>query len=427
MPLHLLVVDTAAVSVKLRLDPVDNNGDPVPKLIDNVPNPNHTKDKVVVDRVDFTAYSHLGKLTQPVYHRLVVTLPNTVPNVYVQPGTVNLPQIGSSDEDDRRTIPLVPVSNPNSDQNLDSHDGKFIGDGTTKSFKNSRITFNKLNTYLGTITRSPDNITKEFLFELQYQYDPMNVTNNTPLGVNQAALVGEFPTKGVWIPYESKTDKKVTVTANNGLTYKMKIYYTDGTLNEEASKLWSEINMGPGFKITINEHDYIPTKRMDDTPIADLFDDLSIDFVLELADNRNTADIVDDLVTVTSQGKQKVSIGNHILFRKNGELVKSGSSYIKLFRGHTTRIYTNLTNWDRVAFVGYDLDDEDDDVVSRGLSKDEVGVDPTDTLTFDVDQTIIKVGLTPNGTVYLLVTLLPNSTGVNFDALFINHVSPTQP
>jgi hypothetical protein len=80
-----------------------------------------------------------------------------------------------------------------------------------------------------------------------------------------------------------------------------------------------------------------------------------------------------------------------------------------------------------VALTAYDLEANDDDVILNGLSAAKVDLSATPRGWFDFDggQTRVGVGLDSSSRVFLQIKLGNASTGVNFDALYVNHVTAT--
>ena len=461
MPLNLIVVDTAAVSIKLRLQPVDNLGSTVdPHGVTIVSGSDyHVKDRVFLDRVDFTAFSDLSTPAQYVYHRLAITLPVEEPfytRTNVLSGATNsdvtvLPTeeatTSPAGADPRRYIPLIPTTQPS------------IGSGATLSFTGARNSFTYtttptgiLTSYLGTIKKNLSNVDRLFTFELQYQYDVM--TGGVAVGVDQNAiwadallldpLLSPPPTK--WFEYQQSTDVSIIVTAVDSLTYRFRtfrlpsatadanptydlvdqIYFASNNTNINPTNLV----IGSGFSININGIVYYPEPAV----IAEtwlnsiLWSDsifngtvnTTVDLVLVLADN-SPSSAVDDLVTVTSLAKADVSAKEHIILHDGTTpkyLTASTSNTLKLFKGRTTRIYTDFSSWDDVSLTTFTLDPSDDEAITIGTAQNSLS--RSGWTSFDAGQTVIGVSKTSSGRVYFLVYLGPNSTGVNFAQLQIN-------
>lgn len=451
MPLNLLVVDTAAVSVKLRLDPIDGNGNSV---LSN--SPLHVKDKVYIDRVDFTAFAHIGTLTKPVYHRLVVTLPAEVANDFVRPTTGQLPtETISAAPGPRRYIPLTPDTT--------EHATKFATVPTTsfRTFTSNRITFlpggaNGLtgtNTYLGTITRKSVAVTKTFKFDFQFQYDAMDggVLGEDPNGPLHNAELGTYAPNvdltysGLWYEYQQETDSNDIVTGSDSLSYKVKIYhvarenYDPNPDTDPTTRMWYAGNnlasgggvITPSVTFNIAGDTYTPAaatvaqayldNQLWSDPLTKLIPNPAIDYIFEVADADTASTNVDDKVDVTTIAFPRISIAEHLVYRQGGQLITSGNT-LKLFRGRSTRIYTDLTTWTSVCLHSFDLAADDDD----SLAKTDTTLGTlSDWITFDGNQTVVGVGIASGGTVYLQVYLGPNSTGVRFDSLFVTHDTAT--
>lgn len=405
MAFNIKVVNTGSLTVQIVSEHLNNSDNAVDEN-----DPNHVYDRIKIGKLFFSMYDKLSTVEKPVYHRLKYTVTGNAGN-WTYARQAGDPVFGF--------VNLVP---------LDKHSQADGGFSTAENSYDENDTLP--HRILGKLEKRSVEQQLTFTFELQYNTTSME--------------------SGVWKNYKQTTSKNIVVNADDNddntedFPIRIRTAYTadnydpttkenyDPDIHKQArlyrrmtTKNESDNEIPAGTTVTIGGVKYSTEDGPDSTYPTEvkeiLFSDTTlitprpnVDFVLLLSDDSAGDDtIIDDKVEYTSSAKPAVQIKNHIVPTSTDtdpitpipNLVE-----VKLFRGKTTRIFTNLY-WPRVR------------VKSLSVSENDLEDVDTDTLTnfgfmdFDGGETRLGIDRTAEGRVFIIVKLSMHSTSLLLDTL----------
>lgn len=402
MPLNIQVVDAAAVNVLLSARHTDIDGNTIA-----LNDPNHVYDEVYIERVDIAVFSHLSNSALTVYHRLNYSSPSNPDFTW----DVATPQNG--------VLNLIPIAG----QPSTVHGGHT---STRIAYRSTDSNNNIGGRIIGKMLKGGNysNLLR-INFDLEYQEDDGSHA---------------FSNAGTWTTYPQSSIEDVWVTGTDNETYKMRV--VNSIIDKDDSGAVDIVYMRLGDTIpntlTINDVTYTVVSDLSlmsdqvgillytgwvnggPNTLGNLTPQGNLNYVLELADtigDIGSSGQVDDVAEYTSAALPYFNIAEHIV-NSLTDLTTSLTRTIKLFRGRTTKLYTDL-RWVRVCLEQSVLSTTDSDYVSRSFE----GLSSAGFVDWDNGETRIGVFVdtSRNNRVYLLVKLGLKSDGIQYNELRIVH------
>jgi len=437
MAFNIEVISTAALAVRLGLKHLNYAE---AEITEN--DPNHVYDQVVIEKIHLSIYDKLSTSTVPVYHRLKYTLRNPAEAAeYVHPR----PAV-----DGAYFIDLIPL-NTHTTAGIDTNVGFATSENSYDVVGGDTL----VHKVIGRVSKRFLAQDIRYVFELQYQVDPMTGVNGAPIGRNPAAAA--------WTTYTRALDTDVMIVpadgpdaGDNDIQARVKIIYTSYSTEVDADNITPPPNIARATKLYRRKTVQLPNDvNLPDTLVIggttytteagpdagypqNVWDALftgtlgsevpvaEIDYVIVAYDespNLLDASPIDDYTNVTVLGKGAIQIQQFIVRSSIDTTPINNGPYdttdvdMKIFRGKTTKIFTTLY-WPNVFINDISLsmnDPESNNFVPYGAS----GFTDTDN-----GETRIGVSTEANGRVYLIVTLSLHSTSLLLDQLVVAQGTP---